>query len=396
MTRFQLTNDQRRYFGLEPIPSHWEMVPLKGDTYREESILYFEGNTIKRYIISTEKQYEECQYDELTEDRKLLLPVTTKGKAKKLSASVLEQRQPTGIYLSVDGFGDLRIGNHNSQTTFYATRWEKAPSKNAVPIQETVAKFIANSPSSHLDAIEKFKTVKRRHIKFKSGDYFSFKINRSAYGFGRILLDVGKARKKKLLPETHGLFFMMMHPVIVQFFVYQSSNPFVDIHILDQQPTLPSDVVADNILLYGEYDIIGHKELKDEEFEFPISYGKRLDRVPSVFLQWGLIHLELPLSRFDKFLQTEDSFGNPFGYYGIGFRPSYETIDIATTLGNGGVFNFDRCWHYKAKRDLRNPKHAQIRSEILAAFGLDPSKSYLENSLITHSPMPSAFVRQLK
>ena len=55
MTPYELTNLQRKYFGPEPIEYHWDRVAFKGDTYRPESILYFDKDTIKRHIVSTEK-----------------------------------------------------------------------------------------------------------------------------------------------------------------------------------------------------------------------------------------------------------------------------------------------------------------------------------------------------
>jgi hypothetical protein len=73
MTTYELTNEQRKYFGLDPIESHWDRVGFKGDAYRPESVLYFDKNTIKRHIVSTEKGYSEYHYNELTKDRTILL-----------------------------------------------------------------------------------------------------------------------------------------------------------------------------------------------------------------------------------------------------------------------------------------------------------------------------------
>lgn len=43
-----------------------------------------------------------------------------------------------------------------------------------------------------------------------------------------------------------------------------------------------------------------------------------------------------------------------------------------------GAYDFSSD-HYKDSWDLRNPKNAKIRSEILLNFGLDSNKSYIEN-----------------
>ena len=44
---FELSNTEREYLGLDKVKPNWEKIILKGDTYREPSILYFENNTIK-------------------------------------------------------------------------------------------------------------------------------------------------------------------------------------------------------------------------------------------------------------------------------------------------------------------------------------------------------------
>ena len=386
---FQLTNEQREYLGLEPIEKQWEKVILKGDKNHPDSLIYFDKNVLKRYIVSTEEQYSESHFNESTNERNTLLPKTSKGKEKKLTPSVLEQRQPIGVYFHTNNYGDLIIGNYSTQTMFYSNSWENSRFNRSRSISQIVQDFIKQSPNSHLEEIREFKNAKRKNIKFKSGDYFCFKLNRNTYGFGRVLLDIYKIRKKKLISHEHGFNFIMATPVLVQYFAYKSDKKQIDISLLDNCAKLPSDIMMDNLLLYGEFEIIGHRELKEEEFEFPISYGKRIDQGQTVFLQWGLIHKELPLQKFNKFtigdnpFVDEDSFSrkvhNPFGYYSIGFRPRYDTNDILNTIANHGVYNYELSQDFGTEFDLRNPKHQSIKEEIFKAFNLDPLKSYIEN-----------------
>ncbi|MFP5039415.1 immunity 26/phosphotriesterase HocA family protein [Parasediminibacterium sp. JCM 36343] len=396
MTTFELTNNQREYFGLDPIQSNWEKVLLKGDKYRPESILYFEGEKIKRHIVSNDKEYSETHYDELTKDRTILLPKTDKGKEKKLTASVLEQRSPMGIYLSISK-QDLTIGNYNTQTTFYSSRWGKHLKLEQETIPQIINKFIDSSPENHFTEISEYKNAKRKNIKFKSGDYFCFKLDRINFGFGKLLLDVGKIIKKQLITNYHGLGFFMGQPLIVQLFAYKSTTKNVDISILDCRPKLPSDVMFDNLLLYGEYEIIGHRKIEEEEFDFPISYGKSIDQRRIVFLQWGLIHKELPKEKFYKYVVGDkgEFDNNPYGYYSLGFRPHYDTIEIAKAIDNNGVYDFSNSWHYKAKWDLRNPRNQHIKEEIFKEFGLDPTKSYVDNCKITGTQLTTDLIKQI-
>ncbi|HNU59788.1 MAG TPA: immunity 26/phosphotriesterase HocA family protein [Aquaticitalea sp.] len=395
MTTHELTNEQRNYFGLDPIEKHWDRVTFNNDTYRPGSVLYFDKDTIKRHIISTEKEYSERHYDELTRDRAVLLPKTNKGKEKKLSISVLEQRQPTGVYLNIN-CGHLTIGNYNSQTTFYSTHWDNEQ-QSEKQISDLINDFITNSPENHFAEIDRYRNLKRQNIKYKSGDYFCFKLDRINYGFGRILLDVNKIRKKKLIDEFHGLKLLMGPPVIVELFAYSSTIKRLGIDELDKQPRLPSDVMMDNLLLYGEFEIIGHREIEDNEYDFPISYGRSIDQRRIVFLQWGLIHRELPQEKFFKYVTGETQLDqNPYGYYSIGFEPHYDRIEVIKTIKNKGVYNFDGASHYKAKWDLRNPKNKGIKDELFKVFGLDTTKSYYENSKMTGTELPSEINKQLK
>jgi hypothetical protein len=402
---FVLTNRQREYLGLDQIENHWEKVPFKGDYYRPDGFLYFDGETIKRLIVSTEDKYSELQYDELTKGRNILLPKTSTGKEKKLTASVLEQRQPSGVYFLVDNYGNLLIGNHNTQTTFYSSRWEKSNSTEKKSIPQSIEEFIVQSPPNHITEIEKFKTEKRKNVKFRSGDYFCFKLNRTHYGFGRVLLDINKVRKKGLLCSEHGMNLIMGPPLLVQLFAYSSSAKVVDVSILEKQQTLPSDIMMDNLLFYGEYEIIGHKDLNEGDFEFPLSYGKSIDQRNVVFLQWGIIHIELSKDKFNKFIIGDNPFvsedspsrkiQNPFGYYSIGFRPHFDTLDILSTLEKNGIYNYETNPNYRSEFDLRNPKHLSARREIMIAFRLDPDRNYIENCKLTGTQKITDIIKQL-
>jgi hypothetical protein len=397
--KFELTNEQRLYFGLDPIESHWEKTVFKGDSYRPESILYFDGDVIKRHILSTNEQYQEKQYNELTRSRTILLPKTGKGKEKKLSASVLESRQPTGVYCNIDYLGRVFIGSHNTQTTFYDTRWEKEFAKDTAPLEiyNIVTDFINNAPSQHLIEIDQFKKASRKLSKFKPGDFFAFKVGRTQYGFGRVLANIDQLRKLSKLSGDHGLNLIMTKPVLVKVYAYLSEIKDIDLTVLQQAGSLPSDYMMDNLLLYGQFEVIGHKKLKSEELDFPISYGRHIDmQKHASFLQWGLIHRELAITTFNKYFVAENPFAaensysrkvsNPYGFYGIGFYPKYSgLIDIQNAIANKGKFDYSKNPDYSTHFDLRNPANKAVRDELLSTFGLDPEKGYDDNCRLTNT-----------
>ncbi|SKC10841.1 Immunity protein 26 [Soonwooa buanensis] len=395
MNNFTLTNQQRKYFGIEPIQPSWDKVILQ-DKY-QATILYFEGNTIKKQIISSDIYYKELQFEEQTKNREILLPKTSKGKEQKLTNSTLDKRKPIGNYVEVS-VGYLTCGNFDTQKTFYSTRWDKKQQIEKT-CEELILEYIDNSTPTSLKEVEMFSKEKRKNHKYKTGDYFRFKISREEYGFGRILLDINKIRKQKLIDTKNGLFYLMGPPLLIQIFAYKSFDKNVEIDFLDKQPKLPSDYIMDNLIFYGEYEIIGNRNVTNEEFDFPISYGKSIKfGSNNVFLQWGFIHLELPVKTFSKYLHIEGkSFSsNPYGYYSIGFDSAYGNFEIDNMLKNDGNLNFSEVNHYKAEYDLRNPNNSKIKEEIFNIFGLDSNKSYIENSIITSTPLPTSIIENIK
>jgi len=274
---FELTNEQRAYFGLEPTNPNWTKVPLKGDTYRPDSIIYFDGDVIKKHVISTNEKYEEKQYNDCTRERNYLLPATSKGKEKKLTASVLESRQPQGVYCYLDAHDRVLIGNYDTQTTFYDSWWDNRDLHDHRSIEQSVAKFINATLPNYLSEVTAFKKSKRKNVKFKQGDIFALKINLTEYAFGRVLLNIDTLKKKNLISKEHGLSLIMGKPVLIKLYAYTAETKNVKIDHLISLPSLPSDYIMDNKLFYGEYEIIGNKLLTIDEMDFPMSYRRHID-----------------------------------------------------------------------------------------------------------------------
>ena len=101
--KFMLTNEQRRYLGLEPVEAHWEVMDIKGTLY------YFDGNIIKKEIITSDCREENFRYREselyveTAENKKLVLPKTAKGKPKKLNFTATQSFRPVNVYFACEG-----------------------------------------------------------------------------------------------------------------------------------------------------------------------------------------------------------------------------------------------------------------------------------------------------
>jgi|GEM_PF-177947 len=161
---FELNNEQRKYVGLDPILPHWDRVLLAGDKHRPESILYFDGDIIKRQIISTKEKYIEKQYEEATRNREILLPKTQKGKEVPLQANHFEKRTPIGVWVEIKN-DRLAITSYTSEITFYDTFWEKPSDRKQTSIPQQIADFIAVSFERDLDSFSStYKTMNASYL----------------------------------------------------------------------------------------------------------------------------------------------------------------------------------------------------------------------------------------
>lgn len=390
---FQLNNEQRRYLGLEQVEDHWEPITLKGDASRPDSILFFEKNTIKKQVISTELEYLEIQYDEETTDRQFILPKTQKGKPKKLTSSTLESKTPIGTYFKFDING-ITIGNHTSQNTFYSTYFENIKFKDISDLKVWLTDFIKDSDSKDVKAVELFSLKKRKRVKLKEGDYFVFKVDRRNYGFGRLICDLRPLRKNPEFIENgnNGIMNLMTQPLVIKIYHYISPTKEIDLDKLKTRKSIPAQYIMDNVLFYGDYEVIGNQKLEGWELDFPISYARSIsfeDNFHTVYLQYGLIFKKTTRDKYYKHIEklNLDSKNdwdrvqkfNPYRMEAIGAFLNFNKEVLENCIKTNSNQPYWESEYYELKSDLRNPKNKSVKDEIFEYFNLDSNGTYFEN-----------------
>ncbi|KFF02795.1 immunity 26/phosphotriesterase HocA family protein [Chryseobacterium luteum] len=377
---FELTNEQRKYLGLIPVESTWEIVKLN-DMY-----LYFEGDTIRKKISVTENSYSEEELNEKTaENRTILLPKTSKGKPKKLNFTATQSFSSLGVYFS---FSEdyLRIANYTTQTAYHSENFEEKGDLKT--LHRWLTKWIEETAEKDLIEIEAFKNAERKRYKYKEGDFFAFKIDRRHYAFGRILIDVAKRVKTENLKanKNYGLTQLMGKALIVKLYHKISSTPDIDLAELSQTLALPSQAVMDNQFFYGEKEIIGYQPLEISEYDMLISYSKSIssDDKNTVYLQYGFIYREDDIAKFNKYLKIEDKNlhtgynENPYRNESIGYGLDTEKLqDCIADQSNKPYWESRHL--YDIRYDLRNPMNIDVKREIFEFFGLDADKTYEQN-----------------
>ena len=373
--KFELTNKQRKYLGLIPVEEHWELVKFDNNVY-----YYFEDDIIKKEITVSKNYYHEAELNEKTaENRTIILPKTVRGKIKKFNYTATQSFSPFGNYFTFSTDGVI-IANYTTQRTYYS---EKFSEKNISldNLKNWLDKWIKECTEEDLKEIEEFKNAKRKHCKFKEGDFFAFKIGRREWAFGRILLDVAKLRKDENFEKNknYGLAHLMGKPLIIKVYHKISDSKNVDLKELSKCLALPSQAIMDNIFYYGEAIILGNLALETQEYDMLISVSNSIngDDTNIAYLQYGLIYREIPLSVYQKLIEELKIEMQTCRKEGIGFGIDTYKLKECIEVNSASPY-WERENNYKIY-DLRNPTHIELKRKFFKAFGLDADKTYEEN-----------------
>lgn len=391
---FELTNEQRRHLGLTPVEKSWELVRVA------DKFLYFDGDIIRKVIESStvnkhgnaldisriknfNEYYEADLCEHTAENRTILLPKTKRGKPKKLNHTATLSFSPFGVYFHFYG-EKVSIANYTTQTTFYHCDKVKDGS-----LKDWLDEWVSEATDEDMRELKLFKKAKRQHVKYREGDFFTFKIGRRKWGFGRIVMNISEVRNKPdfTAKGNYGLRHLMGKPLCIMIYKTMSDTPEISIDDLCKCRTLPCQYIMDNRFYYGEYRIIGNKPVTPEEWEPIISYDsdKTSNNRRITYLQYGLICRETPIEKFDKYL-PRNSTGKYESYamgcigFGITKYSEIENLINDVPVRETAI----------DKYDLRNEQNRDIKREIFHHFGLDPDKTYAENLKLS-SPAKGLF-----
>ena len=373
---FELTNEQRKYLGLIPVEEHWELVKFDNGIY-----YYFEDDIIRKEIKISKNYYHEAELNEKTaENRTMILPKTKRGKIKKFNYTATQSFSPFGTYFTFSADGVI-IANYTSQRTYYSETFTEKEKISLDDLKKWLDKWMKETTEEDLEEIEEFKNAKRKHCKFKEGDFFAFKLSRREWCFGRILMDVSKLRKDENFEKNknYGLAHLMGKPLIIKVYHKISDNKNIDLKELSECLALPSQAIMDNIFYYGEAIILGNLPLKPEENDMFISVSESISGIDKniAYLQYGLIYREIPLSDYEKLIKELKIGAQTLRREGIGFV--IDTYKLKECIEAKSNYPFWEKYKKRNVPDLKNPDYIELKRKIFKAFGLDADKTYEEN-----------------
>lgn len=360
---FELTNAQRKCFGLPPVDESWSRVVLKPGPYdHHTSIAYLDGNVIRKFVATGSHRYLEYTLcEQLSEDLQYLLPKTAKGKPVRLTGPALDKRTPTGMCLTFFLYmshGSITLYNYPSQRDYYNSHYDPSPMEGIADFAKWVDAWCAETTEEDLLELADFAAQPRKHVKFREGDIFRFKLNRRLYGYGRILLDYDRMRKEKV-PFWD---ILMGKPVDISIYHIATTRKDITVDELSALRSLPSDHMMDNFLFYGDYEIIGNIPIGEWE-DYPIMYGETISAIEQgARLQCGKLY---------RSLDEKATLGNKFSNGGVGFYPIC-TLPILLSCIQAG--SNEPYWYENNHRsvdfDLRNPKLRAELEQVCEQFGI--------------------------
>lgn len=265
MSPYELTNNQRKYFGLSLVANDWDKVELS-----DLVTVYYQGDKIVK-VLNYTFGYFEYDTDIKTRLRQFLLPKTSKGKEQRLTVSEILKLKGSRVQFSgsFQG-GGIHVYDNRRNLFFINSFSEDGDIKNYNDIEIWVTDYIRKIPSNYFEWLNEELSKKRLRVKIKEGDIIAFKIEHEQYGFARILFDAFSQRKKGNVSSPN-IFWFHPRSLIVAPYAYHSDNLQIDIDDLVNQKTLPTLCIFDLDIYRGEMPIVGHKplSLKDKLIPFP-------------------------------------------------------------------------------------------------------------------------------
>lgn len=365
---FELTNVQRKCFGLRPVERHWTAIAPKPSPYdRHVTIAYLDGTVLRKFIVTGDTLYTEAEIcEQLSDDLRYLMPKTPKGKPVLFTAATLEKRTGTGMCLSYRQHRPylpsyISLYSLISEKVYYSSEYDPAYAHDITDFQQWVEDWCNETSQDDLTDLARFAAQPRQHVRFREGDVFRFPINRRQYGYGRILLDYARMRKAKE-PFWD---ILMGKPLACSVYHIATERDDVSVEELKHLGSLPSVHMMDNHLFYGTYEIIGNIPIGEHE-DYPILYGNSVDaRDRAVLLQCGKLY---------RRIRNGTALFSDFTNHSIGFGLNFRLSVLLKCIGENSNTPYWADNSPAAKKDLRNPKFRSELEQVCRQFDVPLSQ----------------------
>ena len=402
-----ITNEERHYLALDPIRDDWDITQYYSKTNIKytRTTVFWDNDVIKKIIyeenrlpagqtVPTYRGITEHDTILRTENREKLIPLTSHGKCKPVTASNLLSVNPFGcsFYFSMDRWystsqeqkPNVHMAIYNSRNNGSIEIGEKervASIRDEKDFHSFMQYYISTCPSDYFDRIKHLRSAKHQTIKYKTGDIFRIEMDRFHYSYGLITGQLRDILKWPELPEFHSLRKLMLVPIMVRYYELITERPDMNAKELSRYQLSRVDICGDNDIIWGKHAIIDHKDLFENDIEFNLvcTKVKNLNShitthtydtfvgdglIPNpdryhLYVEWGTAATFIPYDqiseRLRKFLSD---YRDPHGGVRMGIFP-----DVSKDS-------------YHSKMNLLNPNNLEMREELFRCLGLNPDADF--------------------
>lgn len=396
-----ITNEERKYMGLDVIEDSWDISQFysKTNLLHKRTSVFWCNDTIKKIIveekkISGERILYECitEYDTdlNTENREWLLPLTTRGKKKKINATniLAVNSLGCGFHFSLDTFHEASVSmsiynDRNNKHIAIGEEDKISKIRNDADFHEFMEYYMKTCPPHYFDRVKALREGSHVTAKYKTGDVFRIEVDRFRYCYGIITGQVKEILKWNELSEFHSLRSLMMVPIMVRFYDICTMDDNLSVEDLTCIPLGRVEVCGDNEIIWGTHKIIGHKELSKEDIEFNLVCTKIQElkanatvhtydfgvahgmiKYPdsyNLYVEWGTATTILPYEKIsEKLKEYLKEYRSPHG-------------GVATRIDNIALRG-EKSFEYKF--NLLNDINKEMREELFRCLQLEANADF--------------------
>lgn len=325
-----INNEIREVIGLHQINENDQKLTV------ENAEVIIRNHVLIKLILNQADCYKEIDYNlELTDTNELVGRKNAKPKA--LTTKTILKAKTKELRLKINKIShriELKLGVQHFENIYF----EEGMLFTKENVQEKIA---ANYGSDWLSILDKAKLkVKTRQI-IQQGSIFSYPIG-NEYGFGLVIGCFQAFRKQKIMPQDSSHYFRLMMgvPLVIRSFNYTSKQNTVDLSLLKKQELLNPEFIMDDLVLRGDFPIIGRVDLEEADISFPMNFSfngvsttyagyqaigepdrdiiKKYEEEITVRFDWGFGSKTMPAKEFLKRSSGKESF---LPYSGLGMTP---------------------------------------------------------------------------
>ncbi|EHG1695938.1 hypothetical protein J3055_000566 [Listeria monocytogenes] len=258
-----INNEIREVIGLHPILENDQKLSVENRT------VIIRENRLIKLIVEQADYYKEIDYDlELTDTNELIGRKNAKSKPLTLKAILKAKTKELRLKINkVSHRMELKLGVQHFENLYFAEVMVITKEN----VQEKITAMYGND---WLNTLAKAKRKVKMRQTIQQGAVFSYQIG-NEFGFALVIGCFQTFRKQKIMPQdsSHYLNLMMGVPLVIRTFNYTSEQKIVDLQLLKKQELLNPEFIMDDLVLRGDYPIIGKAVLEESDILFPMNFS---------------------------------------------------------------------------------------------------------------------------